>query len=57
MSNKEQSPDAKPVSSADGYAFDGPTLDLGALMVDAAPDAAAQVRIPLAMMNRHGLVA
>jgi len=39
-----------------GYTFDGPTLDLGAL-VNTEPVPSAQVRIPLGMMNRHGLVA
>lgn len=39
-----------------GYTFAAQTLDLGALMNgDAVPE--AQIRIPLAMMNRHGLVA
>jgi DNA helicase HerA-like ATPase len=39
-----------------GYTFDTETLDLGALVNgDAVPS--AQVRIPLSMMNRHGLVA
>jgi Cdc6-like AAA superfamily ATPase len=40
-----------------GYAFEGPALDLGALVVDGAADTDAQVRIPLGMINRHGLVA
>ncbi|MFD9000773.1 helicase HerA-like domain-containing protein [Streptomyces sp. NPDC059582] len=42
---------------AAGYAFAGPALDLGALIWDGncLPD--AQVRIPLPMLNRHGLVA
>jgi hypothetical protein len=40
-----------------GYAFTGPALNLGPLMVDGAPDPSAMVRVPLAMMNRHGLVA
>ncbi|WP_290856227.1 helicase HerA-like domain-containing protein [Hamadaea sp.] len=41
-----------------GYAFDGPALDLGALVVDgSAVDASAPIRVPLAMLNRHGLVA
>jgi DNA helicase HerA-like ATPase len=40
-----------------GYAFDGAALDLGALVVDGACDTTAQVRIPLGMLNRHGLVA
>ncbi|SFN36833.1 helicase HerA-like domain-containing protein [Mycetocola miduiensis] len=39
-----------------GYNFEGPALQMGALVNgDALPD--VQVRIPLAMMNRHGLVA
>ncbi|BDV31482.1 DUF853 domain-containing protein [Microbacterium terricola] len=39
-----------------GYTFEAPTLDLGAL-VNGEPEPAAQIRIPLGMMNRHGLVA
>ena len=39
-----------------GYAFDGPALDMGAL-VNGGPLADVPVRIPLAMVNRHGLVA
>ena len=42
---------------AAGYAFDGPALELGTVMVDGVTDPAARVRIPLRMMNRHGLVA
>ncbi|TFD41483.1 DUF853 family protein, partial [Cryobacterium sp. TMT1-2-1] len=39
-----------------GYAFDAPALELGALVNgDARPD--VPIRIPLAMTNRHGLVA
>ena len=39
-----------------GYAFDAPALELGALVNgDARPD--VPVRIPLAMTNRHGLIA
>ena len=40
-----------------GYAFDGPALELGALVVDGTAHPDAAVRIPLAMVNRHGLVA
>jgi len=40
-----------------GYAFTGPVLELGALLVDGEPAPRAQVRVPLAMLNRHGLVA
>ncbi|MDF2916236.1 MAG: ATPase [Microbacterium sp.] len=39
-----------------GYAFDGPALELGALL-NGEPQRDAPVRIPLAMTNRHGLVA
>ncbi|MFD2674173.1 helicase HerA-like domain-containing protein [Gulosibacter bifidus] len=40
----------------DGYGFDAPALELGAL-VNGAPLADVPVRIPIAMTNRHGLVA
>lgn len=40
-----------------GYAFDGPALEIGPLVVDGAADTTAPVRIPLTMLNRHGLVA
>ncbi len=39
-----------------GYTFEEETLDLGAL-VNGDPVREAQIRIPLAMTNRHGLVA
>src|SRR3954465_10047853 len=40
-----------------GYAFGGPALGLGALLADGSPVPDAQVRVPLGMLNRHGLVA
>ncbi len=40
-----------------GYTFEGPALELGGLMLDARTQADASVRIPLGMLNRHGLVA
>ena len=40
-----------------GYAFDGPSLLLGAPLLDGAVASDARVRVPLAMMNRHGLIA
>jgi uncharacterized protein len=40
-----------------GYAFEGPALDLGGLLLDATTSSDARVRVPLAMLNRHGLVA
>ncbi|GAA4541982.1 DUF853 domain-containing protein [Mycobacterium paraffinicum] len=42
---------------ADGYAVDGQALELGTVVVDGAADPTAQIRIPLATINRHGLVA
>ena len=42
---------------ASGYAFTGPALDLGALLWDGECLPDAQIRIPLAVLNRHGLVA
>jgi DNA helicase HerA-like ATPase len=40
-----------------GYAFTGQALELGALLVDGQPVTSAQIRVPLGMLNRHGLVA
>ncbi|WP_067169572.1 helicase HerA-like domain-containing protein [Microtetraspora niveoalba] len=40
-----------------GYDFEGPALELGALVTDGRADPAQKIRIPLGMMNRHGLVA
>lgn len=42
---------------ARGYAFPGPALDLGALLWDGSCLPGAPVRVPLPMLNRHGLVA
>ncbi|MFC7675417.1 helicase HerA-like domain-containing protein [Mycolicibacterium sp. GCM10028919] len=42
---------------AAGYAFDGPALELGTVIIDGVVDPSARVRIPLATVNRHGLVA
>ncbi|WP_055404887.1 MULTISPECIES: helicase HerA-like domain-containing protein [unclassified Mycobacterium] len=42
---------------ANGYAVDGQALELGTVVVDGAADPTAQIRIPLATINRHGLVA
>jgi DNA helicase HerA-like ATPase len=41
----------------EGYAFDVPCVELGGLVVDGEPVADANVRVPVAMLNRHGLVA
>lgn len=42
---------------AAGYSAEGASLELGAVLVDGVCDPSAQVRIPLATVNRHGLVA
>ncbi len=42
---------------AAGYAFDGPALTFGAAMDGEQSEPDVQVRVPLAMLNRHGLVA
>lgn len=41
----------------EGYAFDEPSLVLGAPMLAGEIAAGAPVRLPLSMVNRHGLVA
>jgi Cdc6-like AAA superfamily ATPase len=62
VAGRAATPSAGPLSAAAvesiraGYAFTGDVLELGALVNgDALP--AVQVRIPVAMLNRHGLVA
>jgi len=42
---------------APGYAFEGAALELGGLMLDATTLTDTHIRIPLGMLNRHGLVA
>jgi DNA helicase HerA-like ATPase len=42
---------------AAGYAVGGPALDLGTVVVATTPHPDAPVRLPLAMVNRHGLIA
>ncbi|MEU4091241.1 helicase HerA-like domain-containing protein [Streptomyces sp. NPDC026673] len=42
---------------AEGYAFTGPALELGALLWEDRVLPGAPVRVPLAVLNRHGLVA
>ena len=40
-----------------GYTFSKPALELGALVVDDKAETRAPIRIPLSLLNRHGLVA
>ncbi|MEU8431445.1 helicase HerA-like domain-containing protein [Streptomyces sp. NPDC029216] len=42
---------------AAGYAFTGPALELGALLWDGTCLPDRQIRVPLSVLNRHGLVA
>jgi DNA helicase HerA-like ATPase len=48
-----------PISAAvaPGYTFEGPALELGGLMTDASTLSDVRIRVPLGMLNRHGLVA
>jgi DNA helicase HerA-like ATPase len=48
---------AKVATIQKGYALEGPAIELGAAIVDGELHKDAPVRLPLAMMNRHGLVA
>ncbi len=41
----------------EGYTFDGPTMTLGAYIEDGVPQPDTHIRIPLGMLNRHGLIA
>lgn len=42
---------------SDGYAFKGDSITLGSALLDGTPQSAAQVKIPLKTLNRHGLIA
>ncbi|MGL4305653.1 MAG: helicase HerA-like domain-containing protein [Mycobacteriaceae bacterium] len=42
---------------AAGYASQGAALELGSVVIDGVVDPQARVRIPLATVNRHGLIA
>ncbi|SDX60108.1 hypothetical protein SAMN05421504_103222 [Amycolatopsis xylanica] len=42
---------------ASGYVSEGPAVELGAVVIDGQAEAAAAVRLPMATLNRHGLVA
>jgi DNA helicase HerA-like ATPase len=53
----EPAAEAVAATIAKGYAFTGPSLELGSLLWDGACHPDSPVRIPLGMLNRHGLVA
>ena len=50
-----QSDPAAEIAAA--YQTDGPSVELGAVVIDGMAKPESKVRLPLAMMNRHGLVA
>ena len=52
-----ETPDPIAAAVAPGYAFTGPALELGGLMLNATDVSDVRIRIPLGMLNRHGLVA
>lgn len=41
----------------DAYAFEGGRIHIGAMIEDGEPNAAVAVNLPVAMLNRHGLIA
>jgi uncharacterized protein len=49
--------DAISSAVAAGYQFEGAALELGGLMLNASDLSDVHIRIPLSMLNRHGLVA
>jgi DNA helicase HerA-like ATPase len=49
--------DAFTQTISDGYGFSDPSITLGSPLLDGKVAADAHVRVPLAMLNRHGLVA
>jgi DNA helicase HerA-like ATPase len=61
MARDEPSGERRDASAAQeiaaGYAFEGLALELGTVVVDGTVDPAARVRIPMPMVNWHGLVA
>jgi uncharacterized protein len=57
MTDPSAEQDQLAATVAAGYAFEGPALELGGLMLDADHLSDVHVKIPLGMLNRHGLVA
>src|SRR5689334_15171165 len=55
----EQPAPENPIAAAvaPGYTFEGAALELGGLMTSAVDLSDVHIRIPLGMLNRHGLVA
>uniref|UniRef100_UPI000AF6B435 helicase HerA-like domain-containing protein n=2 Tax=Rhodococcus TaxID=1827 RepID=UPI000AF6B435 len=52
-----ENPEISTAAIASGYDVIGEALELGSVVLDGVADPDAQVRIPLATINRHALVA
>ena len=57
MTDQGAAQDPMAATVAAGYHFEGPALELGGLLLDAERLTDVHVKIPLGMLNRHGLVA
>jgi DNA helicase HerA-like ATPase len=55
MSTESSSSPAQQIAA--GYAVEGQALELGTVVVEDTVDPAARIQLPLATVNRHGLVA
>lgn len=55
--NAASAPSGAAADIAAGYASEGRALELGSVVIDGVADPTSQVRIPLATINRHGLIA
>ena len=53
----QSSRDDEATAIAAGYAFAGPALEFGSVVLDGVAHPDAKLRVPLAMINRHGLIA
>src|SRR5215471_12792629 len=55
MSTESSSSPAQQIAA--GYAVEGQALELGTVVVEGTVDPAPRIQLPLATVNRHGLVA
>jgi uncharacterized protein len=55
--SKAASPPEAVAAIANGYDFKATALELGSVVLDGAAHPGARVRVPLGMLNRHGLIA
>ena len=57
MTDQTQPKAADAERIASGYAFTGAALEFGSVVLDNVAYPPAQIRVPLGMINRHGLIA